>query len=201
MKTEILNTVSLAGNVGTARTATIQGRELVSFSLATTHIYHDRSGQTVCETTWHRCVAFSGAKGVQHLDKVAKGARVVLEGRLVPDGEHFPYVRVDSLHVLGEEDDIQEMKNEIVLTGPVSNLREMTGGSVRAFGFRMPLSQDPDTGISVTAYASPKTVCLADIVDGQGVSVRGRIRQLRYISEYGEERSGFTISAEEVNPL
>lgn len=51
------------------------------FSLATNRRYKSRDGEPVDETTWHRVIGF-GATAEIIRDKLARGKRVLVEGRM-----------------------------------------------------------------------------------------------------------------------
>lgn len=78
-----LNKVMLIGNVGKDPELkhTPSGIPVVSFNLATTDSWKDRSGNLQEHTDWHTIVAWRGlAEICQKL--VKKGARVYIEGKL-----------------------------------------------------------------------------------------------------------------------
>lgn len=80
-----LNKVTLIGNLGKDPEirSTSNGKQVASFSIATTESWADRSsGQRKEHTEWHRIVVWN-----EHLVKVTgdylkKGSKVYLEGRL-----------------------------------------------------------------------------------------------------------------------
>ena len=79
-----INRVTLLGHAG--RDPEIRnlrgGERTASFSLATTDRWKDREGNPAEKTQWHRIVVYGGAvKAVE--DLVAKGAAVLVEGRLI----------------------------------------------------------------------------------------------------------------------
>lgn len=78
---EQLNRIELRGSVGFVRQQTFNGRMVVRLSVATNYVYKDKNGEPVIETTWHNVTAWEG-KGCQHLDKIEKGSRVYVLGRL-----------------------------------------------------------------------------------------------------------------------
>lgn len=51
------------------------------FTLATSKAYNSREGSAIIETEWHNVVARAG-KEVQGLEKVEKGSKVYVKGRL-----------------------------------------------------------------------------------------------------------------------
>lgn len=80
-----LNKVTLIGNVGRDPEirSTGDGREIASFSLATSESWKDKvTGERKDKTEWHRIVVFK--EGLVSLIKsyLKKGARVYLEGQL-----------------------------------------------------------------------------------------------------------------------
>lgn len=80
-----LNKVTLIGNVGKDPEirSTNEGKEIASFSIATTESWKDRnSGEKREKTEWHRIVVFSdGLVGIIK-NYVKKGSKVYLEGSL-----------------------------------------------------------------------------------------------------------------------
>jgi len=78
---EQLNRVELRGNVGNIKLQTTKEKKMIIFSLATNKAYNGKDGSAVIETTWHNVVAFEG-KEIHDLDKISKGSRVYVCGRL-----------------------------------------------------------------------------------------------------------------------
>ena len=78
---EQLNRIELRGTVGFIRQQTFNGRMVVHLSVATNYVYKDRNGEPVIETTWHNVTAWEG-KGCANLDKIEKGCKVGVVGRL-----------------------------------------------------------------------------------------------------------------------
>ncbi|MGM9788519.1 MAG: single-stranded DNA-binding protein [Candidatus Cryptobacteroides sp.] len=78
---EQLNRIELRGVVGNARVQNAGGRKVYHFNVATSRAYKDRSGNAVIETTWHHVVAWDG-DNFQDLDKVEKGTKLYVSGRL-----------------------------------------------------------------------------------------------------------------------
>ena len=80
-----INKVILVGNVGQDPEvkSTADGRELATFSLATTESWKDKnSGEKKDKTEWHRIVVFSS--GLVNICKnyVKKGSKLYIEGQL-----------------------------------------------------------------------------------------------------------------------
>lgn len=78
---ENLNQVELRGTVGNVRYQGNKEKPMVIFSLCTTRAYVGADNNAVIENTWHDVVAFEG-RNVQALDKVVKGSKVYVRGRL-----------------------------------------------------------------------------------------------------------------------
>ena len=78
---EQLNSVTLRGIIGNARIQNIGDTQMARFSVATDHIFKNRSGEVVCETTWHQCTAFKSEK-MPDFSSLVKGAGVEVKGRL-----------------------------------------------------------------------------------------------------------------------
>jgi len=80
-----LNKVTLIGNVGKAPEfrVTQEGKEIVTFPLATTENWKDKhSGERREKTEWHRIVVFIPALVSIIKTRVSKGTRIFLEGSL-----------------------------------------------------------------------------------------------------------------------
>ena len=77
--------------------------------IATEYIFKNRDGDAIVETTWHHVTAFEG-KQIQGLDKLHKGSRVRVLGRLrcnrytTVSGEErsFYEVAASDLKILGD---------------------------------------------------------------------------------------------------
>lgn len=82
METMSLNRVELKGRVGQDPKITKTGNSsLARFSLATSEIFKDRSGNLHEETTWHNVAVWSG-RNIEDFDQIKKGATVWLVGRI-----------------------------------------------------------------------------------------------------------------------
>lgn len=82
--TAIRNQVQLIGNLGKKPEMKnlSNGKQLVTFSLATSDFYLDNKGERKQETQWHNCVAWG--KTAQIIDKyLDKGSEIALNGKLV----------------------------------------------------------------------------------------------------------------------
>lgn len=88
---EQLNRIELRGNVGSVKLQNAGQRNGARFTLATNLAYHDKEGIPVIETSWHNVVAWEG-RNIQDLDKIHKGDKIYVLGRLryqkytAPDG-------------------------------------------------------------------------------------------------------------------
>lgn len=78
---EQLNRVELRGTVGSVRYQTFADASVANLTLCTNLAYKDRDGAPVIEPTWHNVVAWQG-KEIQDLDKIQKGSRIHVIGRL-----------------------------------------------------------------------------------------------------------------------
>lgn len=78
---EQINSVELLGNVGSVKYQGTGNKKMAIFNLATSKAYNGKDGTPVIETTWHNIVAFEG-KDVKDLDKIVKGSKVHLKGRI-----------------------------------------------------------------------------------------------------------------------
>ena len=109
----INNSVRLIGNVGAdPEIKTLEsGVKIASFSLATTDVYKDKSGEKKKDTEWHRIVAFGGVAGVIE-GYVKKGKQIAVEGKLKTrswekDGKtnYITEVVINSMQLLGGKTD------------------------------------------------------------------------------------------------
>lgn len=78
---EQLNKIELRGNVGYVRQQSISGKRVLHLSVATNYVYKGRTGEPVIETTWHNVTVWEG-KGMPDFDKIEKGTKIQLSGRL-----------------------------------------------------------------------------------------------------------------------
>lgn len=78
---EQLNRIELRGSVGSIRIQKISGANVANFTMATNLAYRDKDGLPIIETTWHNVTAWEG-KDIQNLDKIEKGSKVHLVGRI-----------------------------------------------------------------------------------------------------------------------
>ena len=78
---EQLNQVIIRGIIGNARIQNIGDTQMARFSVATDHIFKNRSGEAVYETTWHQCTAFKSDR-MPDFSGLVKGAGVEVHGRL-----------------------------------------------------------------------------------------------------------------------
>lgn len=111
MKT-LRNTVQLIGRLGKnpeVKTLT-SGRNLATFTLATTEVYYNSEGEKVEDTQWHNISAW-GPKADVVSKYLVKGQEVALEGRLVhrtyeTDGgekKYFTEVSMNELVMMGSK--------------------------------------------------------------------------------------------------
>ena len=80
----MLNKVILQGNVGRAPkiALTQEGKEIATFSLATTQSWKDAAGERQSATDWHRVTVFRDSTIRWIKDSLRRGDRVYLEGKL-----------------------------------------------------------------------------------------------------------------------
>lgn len=109
-----VNKAILVGNLGrdVELRYTPGGTAVANFSIATTRVWNDRSGQRQEETEWHRVVAWD--KQAETANKyLRKGRQVYVEGRLQTrkwddrDGNtrYTTEVRAERLVLLGRRED------------------------------------------------------------------------------------------------
>jgi len=82
------HTLVLVGNVGRdpEMRFTPSGQAVTSFSVATNRQYTSNNGATVKETIWFRVTTWGKQAEICN-QYVKKGSKVLVEGRLTPDGE------------------------------------------------------------------------------------------------------------------
>lgn len=78
---EQLNRIELRGTVGSIKTQEISGANVANFTVATNLAYRDKDGGAIIETTWHNVTAWE-SKDIQNLDRIKKGSRVHVVGRI-----------------------------------------------------------------------------------------------------------------------
>lgn len=80
----MLNKVILQGDVGRVPkiTLTQEGKEIATFSLATTQSWKDTAGKRQSATDWHRVTVFRDSTIRWIKDSLRRGDRVYLEGKL-----------------------------------------------------------------------------------------------------------------------
>jgi len=111
-----LNKVSLIGSVGKDPEirSTQDGKEIASFSLATTESWKDKNtGEKKDKTEWHRIVVFGALAGIVK-NYVKKGSKLYVEGQL-------------KTREWTDKDGIKKYTTEIVLQGFNSNLQMLAG--------------------------------------------------------------------------
>ena len=78
---EQLNRIELRGNVGSIKVQVYNGRKVAKLTVATNYAYRGAEGEPVIETTWHNVTAWEN-KGIVDLDRIEKGSKVYVNGRL-----------------------------------------------------------------------------------------------------------------------
>lgn len=78
---EQLNRIELRGVVGSIRMQTFSENVMARMTVATNYAYKDKEGAAVIDTSWHNVVAWEG-KNIQGLDKITRGSKVHVIGRL-----------------------------------------------------------------------------------------------------------------------
>jgi len=107
-----LNKVTLIGNLGKDPDirSTQDGKELASFSLATTESWKDKTtGEKKDKTEWHRIVVFGPLAGIVK-NYVKKGSKLYIEGQL-------------KTREWSDKDGAKKYTTEIVLQGFNCNLQ------------------------------------------------------------------------------
>ena len=78
---EQLNRIELRGTVGSVRLQTFSDNMVARFTVATNFAYKDKEGAATIDTSWHSVLAREG-RNIRDLDKIEKGAKVYVQGRL-----------------------------------------------------------------------------------------------------------------------
>lgn len=82
----------LIGNLGRdPEMRDVNGTPVTSFSVATSRTWNDKSGNRQSETTWFR-ISVWGAQATSCAQYLAKGSKVLVEGRMQPDENGGPRV-------------------------------------------------------------------------------------------------------------
>ena len=79
---EHLNKVELRGIVGTCRIQNVGGEKIANISVATEQHYQDSEGYYMIEITWHNVRAIE-CETIQCLDRITKGSKIYILGRLL----------------------------------------------------------------------------------------------------------------------
>lgn len=78
-----VNEITIIGNVGQDPKIipTKNGKEMATFSVATTRQWKDNDGNLQKDTQWHRCIAFDGLSGIVK-SYVTKGKPLYIKGEM-----------------------------------------------------------------------------------------------------------------------
>ena len=76
-----LNRAVIRGIVGSVRITEVGDTKMARMAVATNYAYRAKDGTCVLETSWHCIVLFEG-HGITGLDKISKGDKVHVEGRI-----------------------------------------------------------------------------------------------------------------------
>lgn len=71
----------MRGFVGNVSIFNGAGKNMAKLSVGTSNAYKSSDGVPVIDTEWHRVICWEG-KFIKDLDKLQKGARVQIEGRI-----------------------------------------------------------------------------------------------------------------------
>jgi len=76
--------VFLNGNLGNDAQVTnfSNGNAVLEFSIATNHYYTDKNGESQQKTSWHDCKRFVTRVNDAFVEKLSKGAHIVVAGNL-----------------------------------------------------------------------------------------------------------------------
>lgn len=117
-----LNKVTLIGNLGKDPEirSTQDGRELASFSIATTESWKDKkTGEKISKSEWHNVTAFGAVVGVIK-NYIKKGSKLYIEGKLETNKytdkngveKYTTKIILQKLLMLGSKNSTQETKQE-----------------------------------------------------------------------------------------
>lgn len=77
---EQINRIEVRGLVGTIRLQEVGEKKVAKFTVATSYAY-EKGGAAVIDTQWHNVSAWEG-KNISCLDKIKKGDKIYVSGRL-----------------------------------------------------------------------------------------------------------------------
>jgi len=78
---EQINRITLRGTIGSCRRQKFNDRNVVNFTMITSFAFKDKDGTAVIEDMWHNVTAWE-SRNIQDLEKLDKGTKVNVEGRL-----------------------------------------------------------------------------------------------------------------------
>ena len=80
---ESLNKVELQGVIGNVHIMDVQNRKVANFSVGTTYLFKDKSGEPLIECTWHNCEIWDSKKvSAEVLANLKRGDAVNVKGRI-----------------------------------------------------------------------------------------------------------------------
>ncbi|MEY3553913.1 MAG: single-stranded DNA-binding protein [Pseudomonadota bacterium] len=155
-----VNKVILIGNVGrdpeVRRTA--NGDAIVSFSVATTESWRDKStGERKDKTEWHNVTIFNDALGKVAEQYVKKGSKVYLEGQL----QTREYTDKDGNQRKATDVVLQRYRGELTLLDSRGGGRE-GGGDVAGGGERQSFSRSAPSDTRPAAAGGGRTSAAID---------------------------------------
>lgn len=95
---EQLNKIELRGVIGSVRTQSSGETKMARLTLVTNYAYKDKDGAAIIDSSWHNVVAWEG-KYISDLDKIARGSKVYVIGRL----RYNKYSGVDGVERIATE--------------------------------------------------------------------------------------------------
>lgn len=80
----MINKLILVGNIGSdpKKIETKSGKDMVSFSVATSESYKDKNGEYQTKTEWHNIVCFDEIKNKYIFNNIKKGDSVFIDAKL-----------------------------------------------------------------------------------------------------------------------
>ncbi len=111
---EQLNRIEIRGTVGNVKLQAFTENRVARFSVVTNYAYRDKEGAPVIESAWHTVLAREG-RSVQNLDKIAKGSKVFVQGKM----RYQKYIGSDG----GEKFAAEIVADKVVLLDDSESLR------------------------------------------------------------------------------
>lgn len=129
-----LNKVTLIGNVGTDPEfrSMNNGKEVVSFSLATAESWKDKSGEKKEKTEWHRITVFGEGLVKVIRSYIKKGSKLYIEGAL----QTRKYTDKDGVDRYTTEIVLQSFGGKIIMLGGKNDKGQSNHSESKSNGYQ-----------------------------------------------------------------